>query len=87
MRLLWSVSVLLLCSVLGLPANYNKTGNSTSSDDFPTNRTYNFTHNRLMQSPYCILPTCHLHTVDENFQKGDEEAGERTHDPHGPGKK
>ncbi|GAA6084723.1 uncharacterized protein zgc:193726 [Tachysurus ichikawai] len=71
MSLPWSVSVLLLSSVLGFPVNYNNTGNFT----------------RRVQALYCFLPTCNIHKLDEFIQKGDESADGKTQDPYGPGKK
>ncbi|XP_060742846.1 uncharacterized protein zgc:193726 [Tachysurus vachellii] len=90
MPLPWSVSVLLLSSVLGLPVDYNNTGNSTSSDDL-TLKPYNISHNlsttnRIAVS-YCYLPTCSVHKLDEIVHKGDETADKKTQDPYGPGKK
>ncbi|KAK3558625.1 hypothetical protein QTP86_022053 [Hemibagrus guttatus] len=71
MPLPWSFSALLLGSVLGILRPNNDTENFTSG----------------ASAPYCSLPTCHAHALDNTFQKGDEEAGQKTHDPFGPGKK
>ncbi|KAB5565355.1 hypothetical protein PHYPO_G00240370 [Pangasianodon hypophthalmus] len=83
----WPFSALLLSSVLGLPVFYNDTRNTTSNDanvSYPLNTSKYQVHSILRA---CPLSTCHIHDLDHLLQQGNEDAGNKVHDPFGPGKK
>ncbi|KAF7702462.1 uncharacterized protein zgc:193726 [Silurus meridionalis] len=89
---LWIFSALLLSLVLGNPL-YNNTQNRTRLDN---NSSFNSSSAPLQDRNLnvlfhplsgCMLSTCHMHELDSRLQQGNENAGDQTHDPYGPGKK
>ncbi|KAL0962725.1 hypothetical protein UPYG_G00344510 [Umbra pygmaea] len=94
----WSIGVILLGCVIGLPVPFNRTQRNTRACENKTSLQLNTTDNSTEMTSFskttfsvwvrgCPFSTCLISNLGSSMQDGDEKAGSASTDPFGIGKK